>query len=213
MPTPYQKFLIEHVQKSITLAQLERSQLNSEILLLEGLSSNKIRHLLNNICSLSDANYLEIGTWKGATFISALFKNNLLSGTAIDNWSQFAGNKKEFETNITNFLPNTSYQMYETNCFKFKVETIPQKINIYFYDAGHTREEQRLAFVHYNKIFEDTFIAIVDNYNWIQVQEGTQSAFKELQYNVLFEQFLKAEKRADKSGWWTGLYVAVISKN
>jgi hypothetical protein len=213
MPTPYQKFLIEHVQKSIAHAQLEISKLSSDILSLEGMSSNKIRHFLNNICSLPDGKYLEIGVWKGSTFIASLYENKLTNAIAIDNWSEFHGPKEDFQKNITKFLPATSHTFYETDCFNFDVNTIPQKINIYFYDAGHTRVEQRLAFVHYNQIFEDTFIAIVDNYNWTQVQEGTQMAFKELQYNVLFEQFLASDKRADAAGWWTGIYVAVISKN
>lgn len=212
MLTNYQLFLIEHVKQSIANAQLEKSQLNLEILALQGMSSNKIRHFLNNICSIPDGKYLEIGIWKGATFISALYQNQLSTAIAIDNWTEFSGTKKEFEQNIIKFLPTTSYQLFESDCFKFDIKNISKKINIYFYDAAHTRKDQRLAFTHYNEIFEDTFIAIVDNYNWIQVQEGTQTAFKELNYTILFEQFLKAEKRADASGWWTGLYVAVISK-
>ena len=76
-PTNYQLSLIEHVKQSIQNAELGISQLNSKILNLEGMSSDKVRHFLNNICSLEHGNYLEIGVWKGSTFISALYKNKL----------------------------------------------------------------------------------------------------------------------------------------
>ena len=87
------------------------------------------------------------------------------------------------------------------------------KINIYFYDGGHSQEQQKLAFTYYNSIFEDTFIAIVDDYNCDKVQKGTQEAFQELGYTILFEEYLPALYNGDKDNWWNGIYVAVISKN
>lgn len=54
----------------------EYSKLYSEPYLFhDRMSSPKVRHLLNNLCSLPSTSYLEIGTWKGSTWISALFQN------------------------------------------------------------------------------------------------------------------------------------------
>lgn len=206
-------YLIEHVIKSIETAELGASKLTSEILNLEGMSSNKVRHFLNNICSLENGHYLEIGVWKGSTFISALYQNNLEYAVAIDNWSLFAGPKQIFKNNIARFLQDGTYNFYEADCFKLDLKKIPNKINIYFYDGGHTTNEQKLAFTYYNDIFADTFIAIVDDYNWSEVQDGTQQAFQELGYNVLFERFLPSSRNGDTASWWNGIYVAVISKN
>jgi hypothetical protein len=211
--TKYQSFLIEHVKQSITNAELGISKLTSEILALDGMSSNKVRHFLNNICSLDNGKYLEIGVWKGSTFISALYNNTLSNAIAIDNWSEFSGPKNLFLENITYFLPSNSYNFYEANCFNFNLKTITNKINIYFYDGAHTKEDQRLAFAYYDSILEDTFIAIVDDYNLREAQEGTQLAFKQLGYNILFEQFLPSSRNCDTASWWNGIYVAIISKN
>lgn len=211
--TKHQLFLIGHVVESIKNAQLGISRLNSEILSLEGMSSNKVRHFLNNICSMEDGRYLEIGVWKGSTFISALYQNNLLDATAIDNWALFSGPKDVFQRNLSSFLPLNSYTFYENDCFNFDLKNIKNKVNIYFYDGGHTQEDQRLAFTYYNDIFEESFIAIVDDYNWQDVQDGTQKAFKELGYKILFEQFLPSRWNGDIEGWWNGIYVAVISKH
>ncbi|MDR3646468.1 MAG: class I SAM-dependent methyltransferase [Candidatus Babeliales bacterium] len=207
------QYLVNHVVKSIKNADNKTSQLNSDILKLEGMSSDKVRHLLNNICSLKNGRYLEIGVWKGSTFVSALYNNTkLLEATAIDNWAQFTGPKQEFQNNLNKFILPSAYKFYESDCFKFDIKNIKNKINIYFYDGGHTFEEQRLAFAYYNEILEDQFIAIVDDYNWKEVQDGTQAAFKDLGYKVLYEKFLPSSQNMDTSTWWNGIYVAVISK-
>lgn len=205
--------LIGHVVTSIKKADLGISKLNGEILALEGMSSNKVRHFLNNICSLQNGRYLEIGVWKGSTFVSALYKNNLVDAIAIDNWSEFAGPKQAFQNNLAKFLPATPHTFYESDCFRFDLKNIKNKINIYFFDGAHTQEDQRLAFTYYNEILDNTFIAIVDDYNWQQVQDGTQIAFKQLGYTVLFEQFLPSAGNGDTSSWWNGIYVAVVSKH
>ncbi len=211
----YQDFLIQHVKDSINNAELGISKISSEILDLDGMSGNKVRHFLNNICSLPNGKYLEIGVWQGSTFVSALYNNNLSEAIAIDNWSEFQGPKELFKNNLSRFLPSTFYSFYECDCFNFDLKNIKNKINIYFYDGGHTQEDQRLAFTYYNEIFEDTFIAIVDDYNWKQVQDGTQKAFKELGYKVLFQQYLPTDSQivGDSASWWNGIYVAVVSKN
>lgn len=216
--TDHQLFLIEHVKQSIHNAELGISKLTEEILNLEGMSSDKVRHFLNNICSLNGGKYLEIGVWKGSTFISALYNNNLSDAIAIDNWSLFAGPKETFINNVTNFLPTIASTFYESDCFKFNLDYIKNKINIYFYDGGHTQKEQELAFTYYNDIFENTFIAIVDDYNWKEVQDGTQEAFRKLNYKILYEQYLPSPfnplpTQRNTTMWWNGLYVAVISKN
>lgn len=212
-PTQHQLFLIDHVQNSIENAELGISNLNEDILAIHGMSSNKVRHFLNNLCSLADAHYLEIGVWQGSTFVSALYGNNLSSAIAIDNWSEFSGPKNIFLNNLAHFLSSSSYRFYEADSFNFDLANISNKINIYFYDGGHSKEQQKKAFTYYNSIFEDTFIAIVDDYNCDKVQLGTQEAFQELGYTILFEKVLPAAYNGDTENWWNGLYVAVIAKN
>jgi hypothetical protein len=59
---------------------------------MKGYSGKKTRHFYNNLLSIEDARYLEIGTWKGSTLYSAMYGNKAQI-TYIDNWSQF-GNAK-----------------------------------------------------------------------------------------------------------------------
>lgn len=210
------ELLIDHVKKSIENASNGKSQLTESILKIDGMSSSKGRHLLNNVCSLSGARYLEIGVYRGSTFVAALYGNTdiLADAVAIDNWSEFGFQKDIFLTNTNEYLPQGSFRMYEQNSFAINVKAIfPQPINIYFYDGNHSADAQRKAFTHFNSILADTFIAIVDDWNWHDVQLGTKQAFKELGYTVLFEQELPALVASDRENWWNGMYIAVIQKH
>jgi len=213
--------LIKHVEESIQKANSLDSKLNESILNLEGMSSAKVRHFLNNLCSLPEARYLEIGVYHGSTFISALYKNNLLDAIAIDNWSEFGFHKFDFLNNTNNYLPENSFRFHEGDCFALDLKALfTHPITIYFYDGNHSLESHKQAFTYFDKILDDIFIAVVDDWNWgppyadgPDVQHGTKQAFEELGYIVLFERALPAHCHPDKENWWNGLYVAVIQKS
>lgn len=214
--TPQEEQLIEFVKTSIDRAEQGESKLTQEILNLEGMSSPKVRHFLNNLCTLPNTHYLEIGCWKGSTFISAQYQNQdtITEAIGIDDWSEFYGPKEAFESNVNHFLPLNSFQFFSDNCFKIDPSTfIHTPITIYFYDGNHSFQAQEEAFTHYNPALSDLFIAIVDDWNWQQVRDGTYSAFKKLNYEILYDRSLPSNGNGDRTNWWNGLYVAVIRRN
>lgn len=209
-----EQLLINHLKNSIELGSQEKSNLNQNILNIQGMSSPKVRHFLNNLCTLPNSSYLEIGVWKGSTFVSALYQNqNTISqAIGIDNWSEFGGPLKEFLSNTAYFLSNAKYQFHPVDSFTIDKSIFKQPVNIYFYDGTHTPLAQELAFTYYNDILDDVFIAVVDDWNSDDVKNGTYAAFKKLNYEILFEQILPANFNGDIENWWNGLYVAVIRK-
>jgi hypothetical protein len=212
-PTEPEQKLIAHVLTSIENAEKNVSKLSPEILKIDGMSSAKVRHFLNNLCSLPGIHYLEIGCWKGSTFVAGLFQNPIASAVAIDNWSEYGGPKDAFDINCYTFLEGYPYHFYGANCFKIDpLSVAPNPIDIYFYDGGHTALDQELAFTYYNGVFAETFIAIVDDWNHPPVSLGTRRAFEKLGYRIAFEKVLPARFNGDTENWWNGLYVAVISK-
>lgn len=208
-----EKLLIQHVRNSIASGALETSKLSNHILDIHGFSSRKIRQFLNNVCALPNANYLEIGLWKGSTWISALYLNQetMQSAIGIDNWSQ-NGPWQDFMANCSLFLPGYPYELSFEDCFKFDTQKIVSPINIFFYDGDHSASSHELAFYYFNNVLDDIFIAIVDDWNFPDVAVGTKTAFANLKYEILFEVVLPANYNADKDNWWNGLYVAVIKK-
>jgi hypothetical protein len=204
-----EKMLIGHVENSI--AKGLSSRIDRSLPNIVGMTSSKIKHLLNNLCSLDNCRYLEIGVWKGATFTSALYKNtNIISAVAIDNWSEWGGPKNEFEQNCA-CIKNIPFTLYEEDCFKIditKLFTAP--VDIYFYDGNHTEESQEKAFTYFDPILASSFIAIIDDWRHVTVPVGTRRAFEKLNYTILYEQALLGHGPDE---WHNGFYVAVIRRN
>jgi len=215
-PSPFSNgsALVAHVKQAIKNAQNKKSKLSSEVLHIEGMSSAKGRHLLNNLCNVPNVKLLEIGSWKGSTFISALYRNkkNVKVAYSIDNWSKFGGPKTEFTRNLSKFLPAYPIKAYDQDSFKFDPKTITEKINVYIYDGSHTAKDQERALTYYRSVFADLVVFICDDWRRTDVQEGTISGLVKSGYDLLYHKVLPSAKPDDYETWWNGYYVAVLKK-
>ncbi len=205
--------LIEHTIKSIENAEKHISDINQSILDLEGMSSPKVRHLLNNITKLNECNYLEIGCWKGSTSISALFNNKVKNYWLIDNFSEFGGPKNEFINNFTSIM-KYSPNLIDRDFISFDPikEYNIKDVNLYFYDGFHSSECQRYALSHYINSLQNEFIYLCDDWNYENIRHSTKDIIKELNLNILYEIELPAKFNGDTELWWNGLLVSVLQK-
>jgi hypothetical protein len=217
----------EIVKKAVDNANAGVSKLPREVLDLEGMSSNRIRHLLNNIISLqgNSARYLEVGVWKGSTTISALYNNTLEYHTCIDNFTQFNGPRIEFQKNCRTHLSyENRVNFLDCDCFEINPADFNIKdINTYLYDGEHSAASQYRGITHYYESLANEFILIVDDFNWEEVQRGTRDAIRDKNIKVQYEVHLPAypvttqgqwgpEIAGDKINWWNGYYVAHCTK-
>jgi hypothetical protein len=191
----------------------EKSKITDKILAIHGMSSRKGRHLLNNICSLPGINYLEVGSWKGSTAISALYQNNIKNYTIIDNWKICTPEiQQELFNNFNNILgypPN----IIEEDCFSFNpLERGIKDIDIYFYDGEHEEIDQYQALTHYYDSLSDNFVFIVDDTNYPPALIGTVKAIYEKNLKINKHWTLQATHNADAFNFWNGMYVAILSK-
>ena len=211
--------IIEHVKNSLSRAIIYESSLDSSITQIEGFTSLNIKHLLNNICSLENSNYLEVGVHKGATFLAANYKNNLNSSIAVDNWSEFdekGQSKKTFDYNVSTFLPPNSYKILHLDFFTLIKNQLPDPINIFFYDGHHSNEAQYKALSHIYDSLDDVFIFMVDDWNWPEVGVATKKSIENLNLEVLYEREFVGELNNGQLnrefGWWNGFYISVLKK-
>jgi hypothetical protein len=214
--SPHEQALINHVKFSIEQAQQGQAKLSNEVLAVKGMTSPKVKRLLNNLCSLPETTYFEVGVWKGSTFTAALYNNqeSVVQAVAIDNWSEFGGPFAEFKQNCKTFINKVNYQFYEHDSFTINKENLfDAPVNIYFYDGSHIESAQEQAFTYFDSLFAPTFIALVDDWNHKPVPKGTKKAFQKLGYTILFEQELPSRSNGDTAQWWNGLYIAVIRRN
>lgn len=213
--------LRQHIKHCFNNAENNISKLPDEILYMQGMTGRMTRHFYNNLLNMPNVKYLEIGTWKGSSVCSAMYGNNA-DITCIDNWSEiFFGSenvKDDFLANINKYKGDNNVNYIEEDSFQVDISKLP-KYNIYLYDGDHSYDAHYKALTHYYDCMDDTFIFIVDDWNWKQVRDGTENAIKDLNLSVLYEKDirLETEKPSTESElcnqtWWNGIYVALLQK-
>lgn len=219
--------LIKHIDDSIEWGTLEVSKLTQDILDIQGITSNKVRCFLNNICNIDGATYLEVGVFRGATFCSAMYGNDIYS-IGIDNFmspnltpqnvSQKIGNyykhnidilpQEDFINNVKRFGNVNKTSVYKTDYQTFDFKTL-SNVDIIFYDGETKYHDQYVALNNMLPIFSKETILIMDDWNW---NKGAFDKFTE--DNNLFishhrEIFTSGE---DSSDFWNGLGIFLIEK-
>jgi len=209
--------LINHLKMCFEKAEENNSKVCKEILSLEGMSGHKTRHFYNNLLEFSDARYLEIGVYHGSSTCSAMYKNKAVV-LSIDNWSEFGNNKKHFLSNVEKFKGENKFSFIEQDCYKVDTSKL-QKFNIFMYDGNHTEESQFKALNHYINNLDNTFIFIVDDWNWEQVRTGTYNSIRKLNLKVLYDKEIRltndnthTPREIGNITWWNGIYAAVLQK-
>jgi outer membrane receptor for monomeric catechols len=219
--------LVKHIDESIEWGRREVSKLTQDILDVHGITSHKVRCFLNNICNIDGATYLEVGVFRGATFCSAIYGNDIYS-IAIDNFmspnltpagvSQKIGNyykhnidilpQEEFINNVKRFGNVDKTSVYKTDYQTFDFKTLPN-VDIIFYDGETKYHDQYVALTNMLPIFSKETILIMDDWNW---DKGAFDKFVEdnnLYISYHKELFTSGE---DSNDFWNGLGIFLIEK-
>ena len=210
-----QTTLITHVKKAISDAMIDKSNVSEKALKIEGLTSNKVKHLLSNICMMPNITYLEVGTYLGATLLSAT--NSTIKSIAIDDWStpQMSPMKEDIEFDIKENPKELFYKnikgMNNITVLDEKIEDVMldsnMSIDVFFYDGDHSKDSYKVAFNKLNNNFSDVFIAIIDDYNWKQVEDSINEIY--YRYDILYDNIIRT-KGEDPNDFWNGLRISIL---
>lgn len=207
---------IQLVKEAIEKAKKRESKMDEVAWSVPALSSLNIRHLMNNL-GASSTNYLECGVHRGGLFCSTIRNNNLDIALAIDSFEsdKVTGEniEAEFDKNSLNCVEGTDTAIFKTVSDTFSVDpnTMPIEIDLYLYDAAHDYDSQRNAMSWFLDNMADEFVVCVDDYDWPEVQEGTQHGIADAGVEILFEEVWKGNDH-DNDGNWNGFYIAVLKK-
>lgn len=213
--------MIHYLETSYRAAEDKKSKIGDDILSLPGMSGAYTRHFYNNICSMPNTRYLEIGSWKGSSIAAAMYGNTMDICVAIDNWSEFGGPKDEFIHIFERYKGNNNARFIESDCWNSELikSLEPYKFNVYMYDGYHSEQAQYDALIKYLPCLDDTFIWIVDDWNAPEVRNGTFRAIQDSGVNVIWKQETRStwdnthsEMNLAKSTWWNGIAIFVIQK-
>src|SRR5574343_27213 len=179
------------------------------------LTSIKLRHILNNIGKLGTI-HLECGPHKGGSYTATIAGNpNIKTSYAIDSFaSDFSGEtaRVQFLANRSKFeIAGNEYQLIVSDCFSTDISLLPDNIDLYLYDGDHSYESQKQALIYFKDKLADTFIFLCDDYDWGEVNKGTQDGIEAAGYTKLYEKILVG-KDHDNDGFFNGFYFAILKK-
>ena len=190
-----------------------------------GLTSERVRHFLNNICSQEGAVYLEVGVYAGSTFCAAIENNDMVAAYANDNWSQpdLQPGRNDisldlsdvtmdvFVSNLERFAQNIDVSVIPGDSSNLSVDDFDHKVNIIFYDGDNNEDKMNEFFSKIDSYTDDVFTLIIDDANIQSNVEVTKNFINATGWKILYERELLNDFE-DSSMWWNGLYVVVLSK-
>lgn len=212
--------LAEAVRTSFEEATVEQGKLNEFVLNIDGMSGRKFRYFLNNLLGrVSNPRYLEVGSWAGSTFCSAIFGNQL-KATAIDNWSLFGGPVQVFFANLANCGSVQSRTSVLFEDFRKVDYSAIGQFNVYLFDGPHEYQDQYDGLAYAWDALTDEFVFIVDDWNWDAVRAGTFDAIRDLGLEIQSQ--IEVRTTLDNSHpavhgkhseWHNGYFISVLRKN
>lgn len=214
--------LAEKLQNSWFDAISMNHKLPDWIRFMEGASGKKYRYFINNfIESLDDVRYLEVGTWAGSTTCSALYGNKA-TAVCVDNWSEFGGPKDLFFANMDKIKSDfINFNFIEDDFNNIDYSAIG-KFNVYLYDGDHSEQNQYNGVVKALPALDETFILVVDDWNWQRVRTGTWRAIEDNSLTVLNSIEIKTlqqevwwapDLNGPYSDWHNGYFISIITKS
>ena len=203
-----------------------KSNFVSEGYEIQGITSNRVRHFLNNLCSYDDAVYLELGTLMGSTFFAATMGNDI-DNFGVDNysepeckpmtknlhWNEVGNAFEEFKRYFDKY-ENGKSTFIKSDILSLKEEDFDgKKPNVVFYDASHDYVQQLNNLNHIAPLLADKFILIIDDANFDGVIESAIQFVKDNNYDLYYERKILSKIIENPTHWWNGLFVMVMEKS
>ena len=175
-----------------------------------GLACENNLALLNLAASMLEPgeSYVEVGSLRGTSLIAAMVGNEDADFVAIDDFSmqdasrkQLEGNVKQFGLDVPTIVEGDAFQVIPSGALAGK------SVGVYYYDAGHSYEQQLDGLRMIEPWLADRALLIVDDTDWEQVERALDDyvASQPRMRRVLT---LDGKDRGSPQ-WWEGMRVFV----
>ncbi|MBI4702002.1 MAG: class I SAM-dependent methyltransferase [Deltaproteobacteria bacterium] len=188
---------------------------------IPGLSSPRVCHLLNHLVRRMDAgeSYLEIGTWKGLTLLSAALGNFGRACIGCDKfrfWGKFTGPgvlaRRALYGNLRRYRGRTAdiifFPMRYERLFARRLVSSP--VGVYFYDGDHSARGTRAGVVLAAPFLAERCVLVMDDWSDPIIRDATTQGLRDAGLDVLWHRALPGNE--DRELWWNGLGVFHLRK-
>jgi hypothetical protein len=188
---------------------------------VEGFSSPRVCNFLNQLVARleGDACYLEVGTFRGLTLLSAAINNGARRCVGCDKFRTFATNtglgilaKRALLRNLARYRERTANITFHhtTSENLFARGLVEGPVGIYFYDGDHSFEATRHGITAAAPLLDDRAVVIIDDWNDPVIRGASYVGLRDAGLEVLWERELAGDH--SESGWWNSLGVFFVEK-
>jgi len=214
-------------------ADSERSKLTERERDIFGLSSRRLKHFINNVNAAGEHNYLEIGTYKGATLIAAM-RGNKINAYGVDNfmyddreankWAPegfiWDNMKSQLEANINTYrlaadvLNGDKITMIEGD-FRDVDWTGKPKFDVCFFDVSPVNREVYEAF--FEKVLptlaQESVVIFSQQSNSMHAKQLNEAMLKHQdKFTILWEEKRLSGATSDASNYYSGIRICGMKK-
>ena len=196
-----------------------RGKLTEDVFGVLGFSGRKIRLFINNLIhNIEQAAYVEIGVYGGASFISALFGNEVRA-LGIDDWSWPGSQRNLFFQKLSELSGAGNTISLLDMDFRSVDFAGLGPFNVLFYDGSHDEKDQYDGVKLPQPALATEHVLIVDDWNWEHVRRGTLEALHDI--GATIEASIEVRTTLDNtlpdyagafSDWHNGLFLAAVRK-
>lgn len=163
--------------------------------------------LLNCAASLLDPgeSYVEVGSYLGASLIAAM-RGNDGDFVAIDDFAFRDGSREKLEANLRRFGASGA-TILEGDAFALLRGSAldGRRVGVYYYDAGHSYEEQLGGLRLVEPFLAERALLVVDDTDWEQVARATRDYLAGQPRARLVLEIPGRERCSPQ--WWEGVQV------
>jgi predicted O-methyltransferase YrrM len=151
-----------------------------------------------------DESYVEVGSFRGTSLISALLGNEG-DFVGVDRFSMGDGSREQLDANLAAFGLEGRAEIVEGDAF----ELVPagalggRTVGVYYYDAAHDYEHQLDALRMIEPQLARRALLLVDDTDWDEVSRATRDYLEaQPRARLLLE---VPGKAAERPWWWHGM--------
>jgi predicted O-methyltransferase YrrM len=154
-------------------------------------------------CLAPGEHYVEVGTFRGTSLISAMQGNDDGLFVAIDNWSREGGDNHQLVSNLSRYKLRAT--IIDGDAFETLRRGIPSPVGTYYYDAGHEYEEQLDGLRLVEPYLASPALLIVDDTDWERVERAVDDY---LAGQPRAQEIWRVDgKDRGQPEWWEGMRV------
>ena len=215
----------EHVKKAIYDADRNWSKIRSERIhtIMPGMNSSRVRHLLNNLCSLEGTVYLDLGSYRGASVVSATWENPNMKAYAVDkyNFDPYEAKPynpegpwntvlKSIKEKVELYKLTDRVEVIVKDVQKLSKRDIPDKVNVVYYDASSDARVIAGTVNSLSKLINSYSVLVVSNTQNREIINSFDKSIEEAKLKVYWDTELRSRIIDDKNTWWNGLKIYVL---